>query len=315
MLLLSIIFIMKLSVVIPMYNEEKNALVLYERLKKVFKKDFKNFKYEIITIDDGSTDETFSILKKIRKRDANFKIIRLSRNFGHHYAITAGLDYARGNYIVMMDGDLQDQPEEIIKLYRKLKEGYDLVYAVDDGKNVKRSKKILSKIFELSLNQVFSEKIEIQGRIFRILTQDVNESMKHMREQNRYLPGIMSWTGFRQASQKVSRAKRSQGETKYSYTKQLSLASDAIFSFSRFPLKLIFKLSFILFLFAFLIFLLIIYSLIIGRLVQFIEILAFSIFFTSAIQTLAIGIIGEYMGRSYIEIKRRPIYVIKEALI
>lgn len=306
---------MKLSIVIPLFNEENIVDELCKRLILSLKKDFKNFKYEILLVDDGSTDSTFNRLKKLHLKNKNLKIIKFSRNFGHHLALTAGLDFANGDYIIMMDGDLQDQPEEIIKLYKRLKQGFDIVFAVSDNKNVGFSRIIVSKIFDVVLTQIFTKEFKIQGRVFRIFTKEVNMYMKQMREQNRYIPGIMSWTGFKYASQKVTREKRFQGESKYNFTKQLSLASDAIFSFSVLPLKLIFKLSAILFFFSASILLFMIYSIFVGREFQVIDFLLLFIFLSASIQTFAIAIIGEYMGRNYIEVKQRPLYVIRETLI
>jgi len=306
---------MKLSIIIPLLDEEKTITQLYKRLISSLKKDFKKFKYEIIFVDDGSSDKTFQILKKLHNKDKNLKIIQFSRNFGHHLALTAGIDYATGDYIVMMDGDLQDKPEEIINLYKKLKKGYDIVYARRMNKNFGVGKKISSFLFNKLISFLADKKIVINSTVFRIFTKQVAREVKQMRESNRYLLGLFGWVGFRHAIQKVGHGKRFGGKTKYSMSRQIELAFNAIISFSDYPLKLITKIGFFfVFLSVLMIFYILIKKLIYNTPIVGWSSLIFSIFAIGGIQIILLGVIGEYLGRSYMESKKRSLYVIKNLL-
>lgn len=303
---------MKISVVIPIYNEAEVLKVLHKRLKKALQKDFKKWRYEIIFIDDGSTDTTFAELQKLHKEDKNVVVLQFSRNFGHHIAITAGLDYASGDYVVMMDGDLQDQPEEIIKLYTRLQKGYDVVYAIRKNKKHGVIKKILSSGFNMLISKLIREKIVINSTIFRILTKQVNNSIKTLRENNRYVIGIIGWVGYKHSFQEVTHGARFKGVTKYNFRKQIDLAANAIFSFSDYPLRLIIKIGFF---FVFLSICMIGYILI-KKIIYNTPVVGWSSLITSifalgGIQIIILGIIGEYIGRNYMENKHRPLYIVR----
>lgn len=307
---------MKLSIVIPLYNESEVIPELYRRLIHSLKKDFKSFTYEIIFVDDGSSDKTFAVLKKYRAKDKRVKIIQFSRNFGHHIAISAGMDIAKGNYIVIMDGDLQDQPEEIINLFKKLKEGYDVVYAERMNRQFGFIKNFNSRMFNWLIRKMIKEKIVINSTIFRILTRQVNDEIKNLRESNRYLVGIIGWVGFKHAVQPVAHGARFAGETKYTLRKQIELALNAIFSYSRYPLTFIVNIGLVFILIAFGILLYTIYTSVTFKL-QFIraETILSAVCFLGGVQIIILGVLGEYMGRNYIENKNRPLYVIKELLL
>lgn len=306
---------MKLSIIIPLFNEENIAQELYKRLILAVKNDFKNFNYEIIIVDDGSIDKTFYILKTLHKRDKNLKIVQFSRNFGHHLALTAGLDFASGDYIVMMDGDLQDKPEEIINLYRKLKKGYDVVYAERVDKKFGIYKKAASYIFNKLLSTLVDKKLVINSAVFRIFTKQVAQELRKMHESNRYLLGLFGWVGFNQAVQKVQHGERFDGKTKYNFSKQIDLAINAIVSFSDYPLKLITKIGFFfVILSVFMIFYILIKKLIYNTPIVGWSSLIFSIFAVGGLQIILLGVIGEYLGRNYMENKRRPLYVVKKIL-
>src|SRR3989338_2716520 len=233
----------KISVIIPLYNEADNIAELHRRLKDALQKDFATFDYEIIFVDDGSSDAIESLLLNLHTQDPKVKVLQFSRNFGHHIAITAGLDYASGDYVVMMDGDLQDQPEEIIKLYRQLKSGYDVVYGERVQKKFSLFRRILSGLFNFLIKRFIDEPIVINSTIFRIMTKQVVESIRLLRERNRYIVGIIGWVGFKHAGVPVEHGKRYKGESKYNLSRQLALAWNAIFSFSSYPLKWIIRLG------------------------------------------------------------------------
>lgn len=303
----------KISFVIPIYNEEENIAELYRRLKQTATNDFKDFEYEIIFVDDGSSDKSFGLLENLHNQDRNVKAVQFSRNFGHHIAITAGLDMASGDFVVMMDGDLQDQPEEILKLYNKLQEGYDIVYAKRINKKSGLINRALSRLFNAVIRKLIDEPIVINSTIFRIMTKQALESMKLLRERNRYIIGVIGWVGFKHAMQEVEHGKRYAGKSKYDLSKRLSLALSAIFSFSNYPLRLIIKIGLFFVLGAFLIGASILYKKIFyGVPVLGWSSLILAVLTMGGIQIIILGIIGEYVGRNYIETKNRPLYIVKK---
>ncbi len=302
----------KISIIAPIYNEEETIPEFYNRLMIVLQKDFSCFLYEIILVDDGSTDQSAYILKKLSEQNECVKSIIFSRNFGHHIAISAGLDHATGDYVVMMDSDLQDQPENIKFLYHKLVEGFDVVYGDRLNKKFDFLKRSYSALFIAFMKSLMREKIEINTTIFRIMTKQVADEVIRLRESQRYLVGVIGWVGFKHTSVSVEHGIRKYGTTKYSFLKQFSLACNAIFSFSEYPLRLITVLGFM---FMTLSFILVGY-IIIRYFFQSLSVqgwtsLIAAILFMGGIQLLVLGIMGEYLGRLYIEIKHRPLYVIK----
>lgn len=305
----------KISFVVPIYNEEENIAELYRRLKQAAVNDFRNFEHEIIFVDDGSRDQSFELLENLHAKDRNIKAIQFSRNFGHHIAITAGLDMAAGDFVVMMDGDLQDQPEEILKLYNKLQEGYDVVYAERINKKSGLVNRVLSNLFNMMIRKLIDEPIVINSTIFRIMTKQALESVNLLRERNRYLIGIIGWVGFKHAVQKVEHGKRHAGKSKYNFSKRLSLALSAIFSFSNYPLQLIIKTGLFFVLGSFLVGASIVYK----KIFYGVPVLGWSslisaVLVMGGIQIIILGIIGEYVGRNYIETKNRPLYIVKRYL-
>lgn len=304
---------MKISITIPIYNEEGTIPILYRRLTSAINKDFKNWKYELIFVDDGSNDSSFKLLKEIHKKDKNVKIIQFSRNFGHHIALTAALDYVKGDFVVLMDGDLQNKPEDIIKLYNKLKKGYDIVYA--DSVNKKHSffKRFNSLLFNKLIRYLVKEDIIINSSIFRIMKFQVVKDLRSLRESNRYLIGIIGWVGYKTGVQKVTHGKRYAGKTKYNYSNQINLALDAIFSFSSNPLRIFIKIGLFIVFLSFLFSIYAVYrKLFLGT--TFIGWTSL-IIITLAIggfQIILLGVIGEYIERIYSETKNRPLYIIKQ---
>jgi glycosyltransferase involved in cell wall biosynthesis len=301
------------SVVVPVYNEEEVINVTYKRLKDVM--DGLDITYEIIFVNDGSRDRTRELAMEICKNDKNIKFIDFSRNFGHQTAITAGMDYASGDAVVVIDADLQDPPEVIPEMLEKWREGYDVVY----GQRVKRQgetffKKVTAKIFYRTLNRLTDVEIPVDTGDFRLIDRKVCDALKKVDEKNRYIRGIISWLGFKSIAVPFVREKRFAGTTKYPLKKMLKFASDAIISFSHKPLKLAtyfgFFLSFASFAYLIVTIILKVFS-IIQTVPGWASIVAINLFFNGII-LLILGIIGEYIGRIYDDAKNRPLYVIRE---
>jgi len=306
---------MKISIVIPTYNEQENIFELYRRLNDALKKDFSNFDHEIIYVNDGSKDTTLQKLKKLSASDKNVKIINFSRNFGHHIAVTAGLDFASGDFIVTMDGDLQDQPEEIIKLYKKICEGYDVVAGERVNKKFGPLKRLTSYLFVEFIKYMTDKRILINNTIFRMMTKQVLDEVKKLREMHRYLVGIFGWVGFEHTTVNVEHGVRFAGTSKYNFRKRLKLALDAIISFSDRLLRLISYFGFFLVIISCLLICFIVYrKLAYGIPVAGWASLITTILFVGGTQILILGILAEYIGRTYMETKSRPLYVVKEKI-
>lgn len=302
-----------LSCVIPVYNEEGTIPELHRRLSEAMQKDFPGFLSEIVFIDDGSTDQTVPIILKLREQDSRVKLVQFSRNFGHHIAISAGLDYAAGDFIVMMDGDLQDQPEEIIKLYQKLQEGNDVVYGERIEKKFSLAKRVNSAVFIAVLRRLVNEPITINTTIFRIMTKQVVENIKLLRERNRYVVGVVGWVGFKHAAQPVEHGERYAGVTKYRLKHQMALAMNAAFSYSTYALTLVTRIGFLFVALSIAASFWILYrKLAYGTSVTGWASIAIAVLGIGGFQTIVLGMIGEYVGRNYIENKNRPLYVIRE---
>ena len=301
----------EISIIIPVYNEEGNLEELYRRLISVLVKI--DDTYEVIFIDDGSTDNSWEIISKLYKEDDNIKGIKFSRNFGHQFALKAGYEYSDGNATVSIDADLQQSPELILEMYDKWKEGYDIVQAV--RKNTKGAlffKKFFSKLFYKTINFLSETKIKPGSSDFRLLDYKVVKEIKNLKENQLFLRGIISWIGYESYYLEYSADKRFSGETKYSYRKMLRLAVDGIMSFSIKPLRLVIFLGFFTTLLAFIY---LVYVFVVRLTAQidagWASILA-SILFLGGIQLISLGIIGEYIGRLYIENKNRRNFIIEE---
>ena len=302
---------MKVSVVVPCYNEEDNVEPCYNELKRVL--SGAGYDYEIIFVNDGSKDNTLEKLINLHKLDKNVKVIDLSRNFGKEIALTAGLDYAKGDVVIPFDADLQHPPEVILQLIEKYKEGYDVVNAV----RIKREgetflKKITSKIFYKVINMLADIEIPEDVGDFRLISRNALEAVRSLRERKRFMKGIFAWVGFKTANIYYEVAPRRAGKTKWNYLKLIDLAIEGITSFSIAPLRLAsllgFLVSFLAFLYAIWI---IVAKLIFGNPVKGYPSLMVSILFLGGVQLITIGIIGEYVGRIYEEVKQRPLYIVK----
>ncbi len=301
------------SIIVPMYNEEAVIPETYRRLTQVMEKFGES--YEILFINDGSRDKTRDMLLELCKNDYHIKLVDFARNFGHQIAITAGMDYAVGECMVIIDGDLQDPPELIPEMVKLWRSGYEVVY----GKRKSRQgetffKKFTAKAFYRILHSLTDVDIPVDTGDFRLIDRKVCEALKQLPERSRYVRGLMSWVGFKQTAIEFERSERFAGETKYPFKKMMKLAMDGIMSFSYKPLKfasyigsLISAISFIYLIVVLLQKLFFPHSAQSG----WASLIAVSLFFNGII-LLMLGIIGEYIGRIYDEAKGRPLYIIKE---
>ena len=302
------------SIVIPVLNEEKVLNELYQRLTKVMTDIGES--YEIIFINDGSTDNSLKIMKQLQTHDKRIKIIDFSRNFGHQIAITAGIDFTSGDAVITIDADLQDPPEVIPNLIKKWKEGYEVIYGIrEKRKGENFFKKISTLIFYRLINKMTMINMPPDSGDFRLIDKKVVNNLKNIRENNRYVRGLTYWIGFKQIGVPYERDKRFAGKSKYPIKKLFKLAYDAIFSFSNFPLKIATYFGFIV---SFLSFLYLIYALIIKLFTNSVihgwTSLMISILFLGGVQLICLGIIGEYIARINDEVKKRPLYIIKEII-
>ena len=305
---------MKISIVVPIFNEEQNLPELHRRLTLVLPAMVGD-SYEIVVVDDGSKDSSWSKICELSAQDSHFKAIKFSRNFGHHIAITAGMDYACGDAVVLMDGDLQDQPEEIPKLYAHYLKGFDVVFGVSKERKHTLLKIITSKLFILFINKITGSEVPINSHIFRIMSRKVVDNLNKFRERERFITGLISYLGFKQVGIEVIHGARFAGETKYSWFKLLRLAINTVTSFSYRPLQVASYLGSLLSVLSFLaIIYLIILKLFLGVKFEGWTSLMVVMLFIGGIQMMLLGILGEYVGRNYAESQKRPLYIIDSTL-
>lgn len=298
------------SVVIPVYNEGENIQELVERLTAVMEG---LGSFEVIFIDDGSSDKSWAVIKELHERDSRIKGISFSRNFGHHIAISAGLDYSKGKSVIIMDADLQDPPEEIPVLYEKYKEGYDLVYGIRKQRNDPLWKKASSTLFWWVLQRLSGVPVPSNQTMLRIMNRRITNVLKEMRERSRFLHGMMAWAGFNVSEVAVEHNPRLKGKSKYSLSKLLRLAFNAVASFSVRPLQIAIYPGFLSAGLSFLIGIYFLYKKIFyGIPISGYASIIVSIFFIGGIQLIVLGIIGGYLGRMYQEVQGRPLYIIRE---
>lgn len=303
-----------ISVVVPMYFEEEVAQECYNRLKSVMLQN--NINYEFVFVNDGSTDRTMEILSEIAANDYRTKVVNFARNFGHQVAVTAGIAAAKGDAIVIIDADLQDPPEVIPELIAKWEEGYEVVYAKrKQRKGETWFKLVTAKYFYKFLNYMSDIDIPKDTGDFRIIDRKVADVFNQMTERNRFIRGMMSWVGFRQAYVEYERDERFAGETKYPLKKMIKFASDGIIAFSTKPLRIVMSLGLLSVIISIIVLLYTITVKIIGNGTQTgWASLMVAIAFFSGIQLLGLGIVGQYIARIYDESKNRPIYIVKETI-
>lgn len=302
----------KISIVVPMYNEQEVAKEFYNRTISVLTKLIE-YDYEIIVVNDGSRDKTLEILLNIVREDEHVKVINFSRNFGHQAAITAGIENATGDAIITIDADLQDPPEIIVDMIREYEKGYDIVYA--KRKSRKKDtffKRETAKLYYKILNKLSDIKIPENVGDFRLISKRVQEVFIKLPEKDRYVRGMFAWMGFNQTMVEFERASRYAGKTKYPLSKMIKLALSGIVGFSTKPLRIIFKLGLAT---TFISFILMIYAIvmkILGSVENGWSSIMVAITFIGGIQLLSLGIVAEYIAKIYGEVKERPVYIIMD---
>lgn len=299
-----------LSVVLPVYNEAENIPVLYDRLIGVLESE--NLDFEVLFIDDGSNDESAQTLSDLEESDDRVHVIGLARNFGHQVAITAGLDFARGKAVAVMDADLQDPPEAVPDFLRKWREGYDVVYAVRERRKEGWLKRTSYAAFYRLLRHVSNIDIPLDAGDFCVMDRRVVDLLKSMPERNRFVRGIRSWVGLRQTGVPFERHARHAGTSKYTVKRLILLALDGLISFSYVPLRIIallgLSVSLVSLLLAIFFF---VKKLFYGLSPPGYASIIVSIFFLAGIQLVTLGVIGEYVGRIFEEAKKRPLYILR----
>jgi dolichol-phosphate mannosyltransferase len=310
-----------ISIVVPVYNEAENVGRLYQRV--VAASGDWGQPFELIFVNDGSTDSTLGQLLPLAHQDARVKVVQLSRNFGHQAAMSAGLAKARGKAIVLMDGDLQDPPEVVVSMLEKWHEGFDVVYAIREKRKENLWKKSAYYLFYRILQAISDIKIPLDSGDFCLMDRRVQQVLLvDMPEQLRFVRGLRAYAGFRQTGLPYERAERAAGKEKYTFSKLIKLALDGIFGFSTFPLKLSTYLGFLIAVPSFLVGIFFIFHRLIGFKVlgyspqdtPGLATLAVGMFFLGGIMLMMLGILGEYLGRIYIEVKKRPFYIIDEVI-
>jgi polyisoprenyl-phosphate glycosyltransferase len=304
-----------LSIVLPVFNEEGNLRELYQRLTKVLREDLDLSSYEIIFIDDFSKDGSWKLIEELHQKDPLVKGIKFSRNFGHHIALSAGINTSTGNAVIMMDSDLQDLPEEIPKLHRMYIKGYDVVYGIRKKKKHSLFKKLTSHLFNVMMNSIIDADISINSNIFRIMSRRVIDVFNQYKERDRNITGLISYAGFKEIGVEVEHGERFSGSTKYSLRKMLRLGMNSMTAFSIRPLQMASWAGVLL---SFVGFVAILYLVII-KIFFGVGILGWPsmmvvIIFIGGIQMLFLGLLGEYIGRIFLEVKGRPLYVVERYL-
>ncbi len=301
------------SVVAPIYNELENLAELYRRVKAVMESTGEP--WELLLVDDGSTDGSTDSIHELAAKDERIRPVIFARNFGHQIAVTAGLDYARGEAVIIIDADLQDPPEVILDLIAKWREGYEVVYAVRAEREGESWFKLwTASAFYRLIYRITDVKIPLDTGDFRLLDRKVVEVMKSMRERHRFLRGMASWVGFKQVGVEYKRAARYAGVTKYPFRKMLKLALNAITSFSYFPLQVATFFGFFSAGVAILAIPVVIYLRASGSQAFFGQATTLiATLFLGGVQLISLGVLGEYIGRLYDEAKGRPLYIVREA--
>jgi dolichol-phosphate mannosyltransferase len=300
------------SVVGPVYDEVETLREFYDRVQAAM--DAIGEPWELLLVDDGSTDGSSDVIRELALEDIRVRPVLFSRNFGHQIAVTAGMDYSRGQAVVIIDTDLQDPPELISELAEKWREGYEVVYAVrTEREGESWFKRATASVFYRVINRITEVDIPLDAGDFRLLDRKVIEALKKMREHHRFPRAMTAWVGFKQVGVGYKRSARQAGETKYPFSKMLTLAINAVTGFSYFPLQLATFFGFICALLAIVAIPMVIYLRLSGRgelSGQATTLIA--VLFLGGVQLISLGILGEYIGRLYDEAKNRPLYVLRE---
>ncbi len=302
-----------MSVVIPVRDEEKNVQELTARLTTTMSQ--MDLTYEVIFVTDINTDRTLDVLRECHANDDRVKVIKLANGMGQHIAVVAGLDACQGNCVVLMDGDLQDYPEDIPKLHSRMLEGFDVVYGIKEKKNDSMIRNMFSIVFVRVMNRLSDYRVEHNTSMFRIMSRRTVDQLNRFRENEQSLTGLISLIGFPTDKVLVTSGERKAGETKYSFISQVNTAISFLLSFSTKPLRMISILGFIVSALSFLYLgFVVIQVLVAGTAVMGWPTLVVLMTFLGGIQLLALGVIGEYISRIFIESKRRPIYIVEETI-
>jgi dolichol-phosphate mannosyltransferase len=309
----------KISIIVPCFNEEEVLPELFSRLGKVA--TTWGMEYEIVCVDDGSHDRTWELLKAQNEKDPHWRSVSFARNFGHQTAVSAGLFYAIGDAVVTIDADLEDPPEEIARLLEKWREGYDVVYAIRQKRKEGWFKRLCYWTFYRLMARSVSFEIPLDSGDFCLLARRVVNTINAMPERNRYVRGLRAWSGFRQTGVPYERAARFAGSPKYNFSKLLKLATDGLFSFSTVPLRLATYLGLLVSILAFFGAIFTLAQRIFEA--QFTRIgfgpipgfatTVISILFLGGVQLICLGILGEYIGRIYEEVKGRPLWILRDS--
>jgi dolichol-phosphate mannosyltransferase len=300
------------SIIAPIFNEQESLAELYRRISAIM--DTTGEPWELVLVNDGSTDRSEEMIRGLARQDGRVRPVLFARNFGHQIAVTAGLDYARGQAVVIIDADLQDPPELILEMIEKWREGYEVVYAVRSGREGESwFKTFTASFFYRLIHRITDVKIPLDTGDFRLIDRKVVDVLNQMRERHRFLRGMAAWVGFKQTGITYQRAARFAGETKYPFRKMFRLAINAITGFSYFPLQVATFLGFIaaalsIIAIPVVVFLRLISSQqLIGQATTLIAVLFFG-----GVQLICLGILGEYIGRIYDEVRGRPLYIVRE---
>jgi polyisoprenyl-phosphate glycosyltransferase len=301
------------SIIAPIFNEIENLPELYRRVKEVM--DTTGEAWELILVDDGSTDGSTGRIRELAAVDGTVRPIIFARNFGHQIAVTAGLDYSRGEAVIIIDADLQDPPEVILELAKKWKEGYEVVYAVRAERQGENWFKLLTaSLFYRVIFRITDVKIPLDTGDFRLIDRKVVNVMNNMREKHRFLRGMGAWVGFKQVGVEYKREARFAGETKYPFNKMLKLALNAITGFSYFPLQVATYFGFISAGIAILAIPFVVLERLTGSQAFYGQATTLiAVLFLGGVQLISLGILGEYIGRIYDEVKGRPLYIVRES--
>jgi len=301
------------TIIAPVYNELENLPILYDRVRQVM--DSTGEPWELILVDDGSTDGSTDLIRKLAEQDHRVRPVIFARNFGHQIAVTAGWDYSRGQAVTIIDADLQDPPEVILDLIEKWREGYEVVFAVRTEREGESWFKLFTaSIFYRLIYRITDVDIPLDAGDFRLLDRKVVNVLNQMRERHRFPRGMSAWVGFRQVGVPYRRAARQAGETKYPFRKMFRLALNAITGFSYFPLQVATYMGFISAGISILAIPIVVglrlwgtQTPLVGQATTLIAVL-----FLGGVQLISLGILGEYIGRLYDEAKGRPLYIVRE---
>lgn len=303
------------SFVLPVYDEEENIEIFYKELSCAIKSE-SSYDYELIFINDGSRDNSLELLELLATKDERVVVINFSRNFGHQYAITAGIDYSDGAAVIVMDTDLQDPPSVAIEFLRMWRKGYDVVYGQRKSRKDTRFKRITANLYYRILVRVASIEIPRDTGDFRLMDRRVALELQKFREQNRFMRGLVSYLGFSQIAVPFDRDIRYAGSTSYSMKHMMKLGLDGVLNFSTAPIRMINHLGIATALLSFMALIFVGISKLVSpsSLVPGWAYIVMSIFFVGGIQLIVMGVLGSYIGRSYSEVQRRPLYIVKSVI-